>query len=352
MQRKILRLGVQARAALKPTALSVLLFGLTVLLFGALAARSRVVYSPDRSTMEEVRIGPGPALRFVTDESAAGHRTSRTEISWPPLLACVLSCYLGSRGVAYLVERRRMGRPILVLSGVIAATLLLAAGAAAVFSFRYWGYAFARPEPDGLGEFAVVTGLSGVTCNPEPRPRCTLSAAEPVREIVSSCQKDPYYCLRERFVFALTRAGLPPADNRPAPAGITAPIESFLAATDLLAEHEPGYEDRTLAGLVVTGRSVDGQSLAAIAISGRQVSNDHYPHYEVLLGLEKDGYHPLSQRRFFYDVAGMEGLEWWPAFLGMSVLGLLGSVALTVVILLVRRGRITSSSPEGHPSTE
>lgn len=352
MQRKILRLGAQAGSVLKPTAVSLLLFCVTVLLSGALMANHRVVYSPGGSVRAETSIGPGSALRFITDESAAGQRMSRAEISWLPLLASVLSCYLVSRGAAYLVERRRRGRPVFVLVSVIAATLPLAAVAAAVLSFHYWGYAFARPEPDGVREFAAVTGLSGVTCDLEPRPRCTLSAAEPVREIVSSCQEDPYYCLRDRFVFALTRSGLPPDDNYPAPAGITAPIERFLAVADLLAEHEPGYDDRTLAGLVVTGQSVSGQPLVALALSGRQVSNDHYPYYEVLLRLEKDGYRPLSQRRFFYDVAGMEGLEWWPAFLGMSVLGLMGSVPMTIVILLVMRGRITSSSPEGHPSSE
>ena len=90
---------------------------------------------------------------------------------------------------------------------------------------------------------------------------------------------------------------------------------------------------------MVEAQGRDGRPLLFIGVRGGEVSNDHHPYYEFLFSNESSGGNLklLSSQRFYYDVAGMEGME-WPVFL--MVFAFLGLIpTLPVQGFLLRRSR-------------
>jgi len=106
-------------------------------------------------------------------------------------------------------------------------------------------------------------------------------------------------------------------------------LKQRLESTGLLSKSSPGYDSSLgLSGILIDGTDPEGRRLVCIGARGGQVSNDTYPYYEFAFRarsaatpevLYQDG------QLFFYDVAGMEGLEWYviavPAGVLLLVLG-------------------------------
>jgi hypothetical protein len=114
----------------------------------------------------------------------------------------------------------------------------------------------------------------------------------------------------------------------------------LLQQTSILAEPEEGYNDSDLLqGVVIDALSKSGQRLVFVGLNGRQLSNDHFPYYEIVFTGDT-GSSALSYmrgQRFFYDVAGIEGAEWflvWP-FLALAGV-VIGFVIVTVFMLIWR----------------
>ena len=113
-------------------------------------------------------------------------------------------------------------------------------------------------------------------------------------------------------------------------------LYSVLARTGRLEAGEPGYDRaKDLRGVVIEAEGAGGEPLVFVGVQGGEVSNDHYPYYRFLFS----GPGPrrrqslLSAQRFYFDVAGIEGME-WPVFLvGFSALGMVVSVPATLVLL-------------------
>ena len=77
-----------------------------------------------------------------------------------------------------------------------------------------------------------------------------------------------------------------------------------------------------------------GRRLLFLGLTGGEESNDHHPYYELLFRGQA-GASDLSfarGQRFFYDVAGMEGFEWylgWPLLTIPSIIA--GFVVFTTL---------------------
>jgi hypothetical protein len=86
----------------------------------------------------------------------------------------------------------------------------------------------------------------------------------------------------------------------------------LLRRSDVLTQPDRGYEDRQyLGGIVLEAEQRDGERLLFIAAHGGELSNDHYPNYQILFRQTNDDtYELLSSSTYFTDVAGVEGLEW------------------------------------------
>jgi hypothetical protein len=94
--------------------------------------------------------------------------------------------------------------------------------------------------------------------------------------------------------------------------------------------------DRVLAGSVVGGRTPDEARVLLVGLEGREISDDHHPYYELLINAETGLI--VANRRFYWDVAGLEGLEvgpfWW-----LIVFGLIFAPSLLVLALARRAVR-------------
>jgi len=109
----------------------------------------------------------------------------------------------------------------------------------------------------------------------------------------------------------------------------------LVSGTGLLAEPQDGYTSAgLLRGVIVDARTRSGSQLVFLCATGQQVSNDHYPCYEMVF--ER---HPQSGQvtfirgqRFFFDVAGIEGLEWFGIWFIIALPGVM--LALSIVTLI------------------
>jgi hypothetical protein len=107
----------------------------------------------------------------------------------------------------------------------------------------------------------------------------------------------------------------------------------------------------------VDRRIVNARQIETFAgVRGGEVSNDHHPYYEFLFTTDSPGAAPklLSSQRFYYDVAGMEGVE-WPVLLPVFALyGLIPTIPLQGFLLwrARRRRRVQSDDPTRKTSTQ
>jgi len=76
-----------------------------------------------------------------------------------------------------------------------------------------------------------------------------------------------------------------------------------------------------------------------LGLDGQQVSNDHYPCYEFLYtGTKGSGDIKFKRsQRFFYDVAGIEGVEWYVIWPYLSLIGITVTSLITIIIMPIRR---------------
>lgn len=93
-------------------------------------------------------------------------------------------------------------------------------------------------------------------------------------------------------------------------------MHPLIQSSGALVEPESGYSGGLYRGLMLSGRTRSDETLLWIGMHGSQVSNDHYPQYEFLLRQERSAqaWELVHDGHFFYDVAGIEGLEWHVGF--------------------------------------
>ncbi|HBA85785.1 MAG TPA: hypothetical protein DCZ95_17010 [Verrucomicrobia bacterium] len=110
----------------------------------------------------------------------------------------------------------------------------------------------------------------------------------------------------------------------------------LIVGSGLLANPEEGYSRADfLAGILVDAYDQTGARLIFACLGGRQQSNDHYPFYEFVFEEppNSDGLNLVRGQRFFYDVAGIEGLEWYVMWPVLSVIAIVvGFTAFTVAV--------------------
>ena len=244
---------------------------------------------------------------------------------------------------------------------------LLGTGLAVVLSFlaaigiskSYWGYFIRRPGLDRrIHQVEQITTLTPLRSEKQPdgSVRFVTSDGYDIADRLSVCRDDrpwiSYYCLGERILAALDDLGKLPASPERMPSHELAALYHWLEATQLLHRGAPGYDRaRELTGIALAVEGREGQRYLIVGGTGGQVSNDHHPYSELLFHLSEQALDPtlLSCRRFFYDVAGHEGLEWWAAwpalFLAGMVILVLASAVLAIISILKRDRQSDVSEP-------
>lgn len=71
-----------------------------------------------------------------------------------------------------------------------------------------------------------------------------------------------------------------------------------------------------------------GKRIYYVSYATQQLSNDHYAYYEFIIYENETGYTINQSNRFFYDIAGVEGLEFPFMMLFFNILYIFASGAM------------------------
>jgi hypothetical protein len=215
----------------------------------------------------------------------------------------------------------------------------------------YWGYFFMRPPV--LGHVHRIQTVTAVVpfetqIDHSGHPLAVPNPNYDLGRDLNEFPDDPYYDLTGRVIKALKpkgNLGLVLNDHL----DVFPVVYEELARAGLLAESAQGYNSiKGLRGVMIEGTDADGKKILVVAASGGEVSNDHYPFYEATFSSEA-GSTDLTWtggQRFFYDIAGIEGLEWYGVWLFLATFSLpvAGAFALAhlAVLSLARRSNARS----------
>ena len=339
---------------------------LTGLFLGLLLAAQFVLFS-NRCTTDFVR-DDSPATTVVSfGIGSPVTMTTVNDTTIPAVHGMVLAgnlavCYaLAAILAAAFRKATCLHRPARACGLVVLAMVVVSFGLSICYSKWYWGYWMGRPPI--LGEIHDVASVTAVLpvrteTSEDGGRRIVPDPGYRMAERLAFARRDPYYLLEERVLQALEEKKLLPAasgtDLRNLPS-----LFPLIRKSGLMVEPEQGYtRSDLLNGVVVDAVGRAGERLVFVAVTGRELSNDHYPYYEMLFRGRQDStdLSYVRGQRFLYDVAGQEGVEWyavWP-FLGVACT-VLGFVGLAVFFLVRRKpagppSDAPSPSQEGVPS--
>jgi len=258
-------------------------------------------------------------------------------IDWIVLIANLTLSYLLSAASVALVRRATALQNALTLyGGAVLAVISLAFFVSIAFSKTYWGYFFHRPAVlEELKDVTKVISIVPVTTEQTAMGeyRFVIDHAFSIAEQIAYAEKRPYYNLDERILVYLDEKHLLPQKIATS-LGPYTDFYDLLRETGLLARAQDGYPSAgLLRGVIVETRDRSGSQLVFLSLTGGEVSNDHYPCYEMVFEADPGSGQLtfINGQRFFFDVAGIEGVTWATVWLSASFIGVV--VVLTLITL-------------------
>ncbi len=325
---------------LKPSALAGMLLLLILLMQGVFFSYRSVTFSigGDKPVATQSSFGVGTPITLTTVNGV----TNR-DIKWPILLTNLAASYLLAvvldRALARATRFRRPAATFATIAIlVIVVSFLLSIG----LSRSYWGYFFTRPPVlNEVSDVASVVAVFPITTvvDDDGARRIMVQKDYPISDTVGWVSKDEYYFLQGRLLLAFDEAGMIPSSHSTEMADLPE-LYPLIQKTGILAAPKDGYNDSDLfTGVLIDGLNHAGNRLVFIGATGRQVSNDHYPYYEMVF-TGNAGSSALSYvrgQRFFYDVAGLEGVEWYSVLPFFAAAGLVIAFVVTAPLMLIWR---------------
>ena len=247
--------------------------------------------------------------------------------------------------LATMLAGRRL-RPSALLVAMAGSMLLPFVGAM-LLSKANWGYYLNRPPvARRIAKARRIDSVTFVTTQTDDRGDSTFlpDPSRTIDEAIRHGRHDSYYCLSARALIALQDRGALPLDPRPMDpdrlswlydiVDRTGHLEAGGTYDDDYGRTHPYTEAKHLKGVVIEALGADGAPIVFIGVSGGEVSNDHYPYYEFLFSgvSTRGGPELLSWQRFYYDVAGLEGMEWPAIFVIFSIIEF--AIALPSMMLI------------------
>jgi hypothetical protein len=219
--------------------------------------------------------------------------------------------------------------------------------AAVMISRVYWGYWLWRPSMDtrilearryvGLAFFEAARRDAG------PLGFVDLTSST-VRDSLQRYRQDEYTAGSRRVLHMLDLQGK--VDAIPLKRTVELrTLSDLIQGSGALVKPSPGYEERNtfMRGLAVEAEGHDGRRLLFVGLFRGEVSNDHFPLYELLFEAAPgtDRFQLVSATQWFIDIAGIEGLEWPFMFLGF--------LPISLVIFLLSLGTYTAVHRSSKP---
>ncbi len=299
------------------------------LLFAS-AGGSSVIGGKEAGTSESYQAFGFPETVRISRSEGPEQVSSKTTTShWPALLFVLSASY----AMAIALGRFAKDRCLPGIGARMAITIVIAIavgfGGAAWTSKSIWNYAFDRP--------ARLLGPSQVGIIESLTPLATKDGRFEIDrdyDIATKAKGDPseggYYNLDQRFLMMLDGAGKLPSARNTLNAEKLTRYRDALNRCGVLVPSSPGYDSaKSLRGICSEFNDGHGSDLVFFGLRGGQVSNDHYPYYEILFDRTAGGDLKLIESQMFYfDVAGMEGMEWQGFFLIYALLGVPASLVL------------------------
>jgi hypothetical protein len=327
---------------LKPTPLCFIFIFLGLVVQGLFCSTSSTTFSlaSPSPTQTVQAFGLGTPIQIATV-----NETTTTRIRWLVLALNLAVVYgLGCLAATGLAKLTRLPRPATAYGLVAAAMLLITFFISISISKIYWGYFFFRPGLlTEVSEIANVQAIIPfVTDSDESGLRRI--APEPdqsLPEWLAAGKKYGAEGLDTRVLVELDRRKLLPTAFASTFNGLPE-LYPLIVASGILAASSPGYDSaRNLNGLIVNATNKSGDRIVLLCFRGGQVSNDHYPYYELLFRGPPDSFElsPVTSIRFFYDAAGMEGFEWYVILIFLAIPGILVGFTIFTVARIVRNWR-------------
>lgn len=330
----------------KPTPLSIIFILLGLMLQAVFCSSSSTTISlgnaePDQSALA---FGLGSPIRIITMDGKSNY-----DIKWVTLAVNLATIYIVAVLIANLLTKiTRLRRPAkaygLVAVSMIVVTFLVSIG----LSKAYWGYFMSRPallrEVSEVAQVRVVVPFRTESDDSGKRtivPDNTYSLSDRI----ASGKKYGDESLEERILVELEQRNLLPAAFATTFDGLPE-LYLLIQGSGALATSSKGYDSSArLEGVAVDATDKSGNRLVVLGLRGGQLSDDHYPYYEMLFGGQKDaaGLAFARSQRFFYDAAGMEGFEWNVIWLFLSIPGIVfGIVVFTISKVIWRKNPDTA----------
>ena len=189
-----------------------------------------------------------------------------------------------------------MRRLFAMLIACVATTFGAAVLAGLLTVWAYWGYWIEPPAADRTAAAVVSVDRYSDYSWDGTAESGPAALGESARWEDNGLGESPW----GRLPAALRRRGLQPAAADPVP-------PATLDAVKYLLDRE-GHPVGQVRAHVAEGRGADGQPVVLAAVFGPELSNDHYPYYEVAAAVEPDGrLRPVRVVHYYFDVAGLEG---------------------------------------------
>lgn len=235
-----------------------------------------------------------------------------------------------------------------ILFTVILIAQLISTFGASVLNYHYWGYAFRRPvvfhEISKASEVLTCTQVSNMDSTGIGGFHIVFDSTDELNDLIG--RRDPYYGTTDRVFMVLQdishlnhHAGNFEKVNKDnklkiAPSVLTA-IEKKIKESNRLHSNSYSGVSSGLYGYLLEFNTNAGNKFLNVSLKGREVANDHYPFYEFLFKLENEGYKLKKYRRFYTDIAGIEGIEigyFGPLLsLAISIIGILGCLIMFTI---------------------
>lgn len=320
----------------KTTPLSIIVFVIVIVSQYVFFSVGTYSYSIDPNTPQEVitTYGLGSPIAVTTI-----NQTTTYNINWLMLVLNLIGSYFIATLISHaFIKATKFKKPATIYGTAVLAITVITLIASIGVSKLYWGYFFYRPHV--LEEFSEIKKVSAIipfkTERDNNNERVVLvNDAFTIEKSLSCCERDQYYCLEERLLLALKQNNLLPSIHSKALSEYP-PIIQLVQNTGIITKPDEGYHNSDLfQGIVIDTVNQSGTRVVFLGFSGRELSNDHYPYYELQF-LESKESHNLSYvkgQKFYYDVAGIEGVEWYgfyPAFLIIGIIGIFVVIIIAV----------------------
>ncbi len=264
--------------------------------------------------------------------------TKNVEIKWGLLVLNLGLCYILATLLSKVNKFIKINRIALVYLITALGICLIAFIVSIIISKNEWGYYLSRPK--------VISNVKDISQVKAVIPIRTENDTSGNRHIIIgtdysipenlSGYSDSYYCLEQRLLIYLNDKDLLPDSLTLDLADLTG-LHSLIVQTGILIKPDEGYDaSDLLSGIVVDALNEKGERIVLMGVRGMELSNDHFPYYELAFeGKHSENLKFVSGQHFFYDIAGIEGFEWYVFFLCFSFCAVpIGMIVLTVILIL------------------